>query len=271
VQSPPLGVWPEGVGVSSFWVRNDEGGIRELVGRLLELRPCLVVMEASGGYEGEVALGLKDAGLRVCVMNARKVRDFARASGVLAKTDRVDARVLAMYGWALRPEPRDLGDEETRRLRALVVRRRQVVEMLMGERNRLCRASYGVRGNIERVIGALEEALEEIEGEIRGLLEGTLRGGLAQHGWPCGENPETTRRAIFSEGRGLRARMVTPGANRDMARPPQARRRPVALGGRHAPGQAETSYPGVRSPPLPGGADPIWHGISRPDTLPSFP
>jgi len=167
-----VGVWPEGVGVSSFWVRNDEGGIRELVGRLLELRPCLVVMEASGGYEGEVALGLKDAGLRVCVMNARKVRDFARASGVLAKTDRVDARVLAMYGWALRPEPRDLGDEETRRLRALVVRRRQVVEMLMGERNRLCRASYGVRGNIERVIGALEEALEEIEGEIRGLLEG---------------------------------------------------------------------------------------------------
>ena len=89
-------------------VGNDEGGIATLVTRLLKARPALVVLEASGGYEGLVAAALAGKELPVAVVNPRQVRDFAKAIGILAKTDRIDARVLARFGEATKPEPRPL-------------------------------------------------------------------------------------------------------------------------------------------------------------------
>ena len=117
-------------------VSNDSVGIDELVRRLREPCPELVVLEASGGYEGGVAVALAAAGYAVAVVNPRQVRDFARAVGQLAKTDAIDARVLALFAERIRPDPRPLPDTVHQRLTALVARRRQLVDMLAAESNR---------------------------------------------------------------------------------------------------------------------------------------
>src|SRR5436190_15638981 len=116
---------------------NDEAGITALVTRLRPLGPALIVCEATGGFERAAIAALAAAGFPVVVANPRQVRDFARATGQLAKTDRLDARAIALFAAAVRPEPRPLPDEEAHTLRALVGRRRELVELRVAERNRL--------------------------------------------------------------------------------------------------------------------------------------
>jgi transposase len=118
-------------------VDHDARGIAELVGRLLKLGPELIVLEASGGLETGLVGELAAAQLPVAVVNPRQVRDFARANGQLAKTDALDARMLALFAERMRPALRALPDAQTRQLQALVTRRRELVEMLTAERNRL--------------------------------------------------------------------------------------------------------------------------------------
>ena len=121
-----------------FAVPNDEAGIEGLVGRLEGMRrPVLVVLEASGGFERPVAAALAAAGLPVAVVNPRQVRDFARATGRLAKTDALDAQVLARFAEAVRPEPKALPDEEAALFAAILARRGQIVGMLTAEKNLL--------------------------------------------------------------------------------------------------------------------------------------
>ncbi len=147
-------------------VDNDSQGIAELAGRLRELGPELVVLEASGGLETAAVGELAAAELAVAVVNPRQVRDFARASGRLAKTDALDARTLALFGERMRPPVRVLPDEQTRQLRALVSRRRELVEMLTAEQNRLASAPRELHGEIDSHIRWLEARLKEREREL---------------------------------------------------------------------------------------------------------
>lgn len=121
-------------------VANDERGIRALVERLKATPPELIVLEATGGYELLCTAGLAAAALPVVVVNPRQVRDFAKATGQLAKTDRIDADILALFAERVRPEVRVLPDVDARELDALLARRRQLLEMLQAERNRLGQA-----------------------------------------------------------------------------------------------------------------------------------
>ena len=118
-------------------VPNEEEAIDTLVSRLKELEPALVVLEATGGLELAVTAALAACELPVVVVNPRQMRDFARSAGQLAKTDRLDAQVLAHFGEALQPTPRPLPDAQTQALAALLTRRRQVVAMITAEKNRL--------------------------------------------------------------------------------------------------------------------------------------
>ena len=116
---------------------NDEEGLDELLGRLEDPHPLLVVLEASGGFERPVAAALAAAGIAVAVLNPRQTRDFARAIGKLAKTDALDARALARFAEAVRPTPRTLPDAEAREFRGILARRRQLIQMMTAEKNRL--------------------------------------------------------------------------------------------------------------------------------------
>ena len=124
-------------GEERWTVENDEQGIHTLVDRLKRETVVLVVLEATGGYELRAVSALANASLPVVVVNPRQVRDFARSTGQLAKTDRIDARMLALFGERVRPEVRVLADEDQQALDALLTRRRQLLEMLSAERNRL--------------------------------------------------------------------------------------------------------------------------------------
>ena len=121
----------------AFVVDYDDSGIDALVSRLLEERTVLVIVEATGGFERTVVGALAAEGLPVVVVNPRQVRDFARATGRLAKTDRIDASILARFAEAVRPAPKPLPDREIRALQAIVGRRRQLLGMLAAENNRL--------------------------------------------------------------------------------------------------------------------------------------
>ena len=145
---------------------NDETGIAGLVERLLALQPTTVILEATGGFELPLTGALLAACLPVVVVNPRQVRDFARATGQLAKTDAIDARVLARFGGAVRPELRPLPDEATQELAALVARRRQLVEMLTAEKNRLRLAARAVRRDIQQHIRWLERRLSDLDGDL---------------------------------------------------------------------------------------------------------
>jgi transposase len=116
---------------------NDDAGVGRLTDRIGKLSPAGVVLEATGGYEAAIVASLWAGGVPCCVVNPRHVRDFARATGTLAKTDRIDAGVLARFAQAVRPEPRPLPDAQAQELEALVTRRRQIVDMIGAERNRL--------------------------------------------------------------------------------------------------------------------------------------
>lgn len=154
-------------------VGRDAAGLDALVGRLRALAPALVVLEATGGYEVAVVGALAAAGLPVAVVNPRQVRDFARAVGRLAKTDRLDAAALALFAERVRPAPRPLLAAAEQELKALVARRRQVVEMLAAERARLAAAAPRVRPSIEAVVAVLRRQLEELDRDLRRLIEGS--------------------------------------------------------------------------------------------------
>lgn len=152
-------------------VSNDEAGIARLEVHLRELSPVLVVLEATGGLELPLVAALAATSLPVVVVNPRQVREFARATGKLAKTDRLDAQVLAHFGEAVRPTPRPLPDAQSQLLMALLARRRQIVGMLTAEKNRVLKASPRVRQDIQRHITWLERELSKQDKD----LEDTLR------------------------------------------------------------------------------------------------
>ena len=156
-----------------FATSRDGPGIAELVKRLGPVAPALVVLEATGGFEITVAAGIAAAGLPLAVVNPAQIRAFARATGRLAKTDRLDAAVIAHFAEAVRPEPRPLASEAAQELAELVARRRQLVEMIGMETNRRSSArNPRVRKGIARTLNALEAALaaidREIDDEVRG-------------------------------------------------------------------------------------------------------
>jgi transposase len=150
---------------------NSEAGIEALVDRLRELKPGLVVLEATGGYEMAAAVALVLAKFEVAVVNPRQVRNFAKAMGKLAKTDKIDAQVIALFGERIRPEARGVPESDVRELDALVTRRRQVQAMITAEKNRLQVAAVAVRPRIVEHLRWLAQELEAIEGEIGDLIE----------------------------------------------------------------------------------------------------
>ncbi len=135
-------------GGEPWTVTNDAAGIQELVSRVTALAPSLIVLEATGGYEMAVAAALASVGLPIIVVNPRHVRHFAKALGQLAKTDAIDARTLACFAERVRPGPRLLPSEAAQLLDALLTRRRQLIEMLTAETNRLEFARGPVRRDI---------------------------------------------------------------------------------------------------------------------------
>ncbi len=142
---------------------NDASGIDELGKKLKLVAADLVVMEATGGYETAVATALVSAGLRVAVVNPRQIRDFAKASGRLAKNDRIDAQVIGAFGQAIEPEIVRLPDEKARELEALLVRRRQLVVMRVQEVNRLGLTQGAMRKNIKAHIDWLEKQIDRLD------------------------------------------------------------------------------------------------------------
>lgn len=152
--------------------QNSEAGLKQLSQWLVAQAPELVVMEASGGYERLCAATLAQAGLPVVVVNARQVRAFAVATGVLAKTDAVDARVLAHFAAAVRPAVRALPDAQRQALDEIMGRRRQLVGMLVMEKNRLAQArNAGVRRDIKSLIAVLEKRIQGCDGELQRHIE----------------------------------------------------------------------------------------------------
>lgn len=149
---------------------NEEAGHAELCQLLMPLAPRLVLLEATGGYEQDLALALAAAGLRVSVVNPRQARDFARCTGKLAKTDRIDAFALRNFAAMLDAqghEPRALADEQQRELTALVVRRRQLVGMLVAERQRLSVAHPKAKPSILEIMDAIAAQLHDVDGELK--------------------------------------------------------------------------------------------------------
>lgn len=166
-----VGVWPER---TTFRVSNDSAGVEELLERLRLLSPVAVVLESSGGLESLPASELHAAGLLVAVVNPRQVREFARSLGTLGKTDRLDAVVLAQFAQSNHSNGRlvamRLRDEAEVELKALVVRRRQLIGMLVAETNRRQRAAKVVRKNIVQTIKGLKRGVAEVERELKELL-----------------------------------------------------------------------------------------------------
>lgn len=158
---------PEGI---AFAEANDETGIDRVLSLLQQVRPDLVVMEATGGYETACATAVSAAGFRLAVVNPRQVRDFAKASGQLAKTDGIDARVLAQFGLAIDPQVSALADEETRELQAMLARRSQLVAMRTQEKNRLAIAAALMRKPIKEHIAWLDKAIAGLDIDVTAKL-----------------------------------------------------------------------------------------------------
>jgi transposase len=158
-------------GADAWSVENTAAGVSALVPRLQALRPALVVLEATGGYERAAVASLAAVGLPVVVANPRQIRAFARAVGQLAKTDRLDAAMLARFGAQVRPAPRPLPDAQAQELDALLTRRRQLLDMLTAEKNRVAAAPPSVRQGITQHIRWLERQLADVDGELGALIE----------------------------------------------------------------------------------------------------
>ena len=156
----------------AFAVARDGESLNVLVARLRTLGSALIVIEATGGYEVMVAAAIAAAALPLAVVNPRQIRDFARATGRLAKTDALDAEIIARFAEQVRPEPRAVADEQARALGELVARRRQIIEMMVAERNRRrMLTSRRLLKGVDRHLAMLEKELsaleQDIDGEIR--------------------------------------------------------------------------------------------------------
>jgi transposase len=155
-----------------FVSKNDSKGISKLIARLQKDRPTVIVMEASGGYEVDVASELGSAGLPVVIVNPRQVRDFARGIGKLAKTDKIDAYVLARFAKTTKPVVKPLPTEKEKELKEFVARRRQLIELRASEKNRSHRArSQRVRDSIAKIIKALDQEIKEIDDDTQNLIK----------------------------------------------------------------------------------------------------
>lgn len=154
-------------------VGNDEKGIDSLVKELRVLAPSLIVLEATGGLETLLTVSLGSAGLPVAVINPRHARDFAKATGKLAKTDVIDARILALFGQRVRPEPRPIKDQDLRELTDILTRRRQLVDIHAAEKNRLHSTSKTVRKDIQEHLQWLEKRIKDSDATLRKLIENT--------------------------------------------------------------------------------------------------
>jgi len=161
----------------TYQFTNDHEGIMQAVRHIASLQPDGIILEATGNLEMPLAAELQAKCLPVVIINPRQVRDFARATGVLAKTDAIDARILALFGLRVKPEIRPLPDKQARELTSLLTRRRQLVEMLISERNRISRADEGIRPNIKDHIKWLEAALSGVNTD----LERRIRSSPAWH------------------------------------------------------------------------------------------
>jgi transposase len=162
-----VGILPEG---KVFKVENRQEGWEQLAERLQALNPSLVVMEATGGYQGPVSAVLALAGLPVVVVNPRQVRDFAKATGTLAKTDKIDALIIAAFGQAVRPPVRPLKSEQEQDLADLLARRRQLIQMRTAEKNRLSSAPKRIRKQIMEHIEWLESQLKYVDKDVQGMI-----------------------------------------------------------------------------------------------------
>jgi transposase len=158
----------------SFAAARDGKGLADLVERLRPLDPCLVVLEATGGFEQTVAAALVAAGMPLSVVNPRQIRDFARATGQLAKTDALDAKAIALFAEKVRPEPRPVPDAQARALGELIARRRQLIEMITAERNRRAQLSSRrlVKG-IDQLLALMQKQLSELDREVGDSIRGT--------------------------------------------------------------------------------------------------
>lgn len=163
-----VAIWGE----KRMWdVANNKRGIANLVKQLYEMKPKLIVVEATGGYEETLVLALFEAGLPVALVSPQRVRQYARAKGLLAKTDQIDAQTLAEYGKTIQPRLFVGKSEACRRLSALVGRRRQLNDMLQAEKNRLRTREVSLQRSLERVIHCLKVELEAIDQEIEQFLQ----------------------------------------------------------------------------------------------------
>lgn len=163
-----IAVRPHGEG---WRIAYTDGEVAVLVRHLQALTPELVVVEATGGLEAPLVAAVATAGLAVAVVNPRQVRDFGKAVGQLAKTDALDAALLAHFGEAVRPQPRPLPDEQAQALTDLLARRRQVVGMVTAEQQRLARAGTAVRRHIQRHIAWLEQELGALDAQLQQAIQ----------------------------------------------------------------------------------------------------
>jgi transposase len=155
-----------------FQQSNDEAGISATVNHLRTVGPTLVVLEATGGLEAPLAVALAAAKIPVVVANPRQVRDFARGLGILAKTDAIDAKVLATFAEKAELQVRELPDEDARKFEAILVRRRQLVEMRVAEQNRLAAATAPkVRKSLQAHIRYLDQRVEEMDAELERAVQ----------------------------------------------------------------------------------------------------
>ena len=152
-------------------VSNTKDGIAQLVKQMMDLQPELIVVEATGGYQRAVVDALFHAGLSVAVVNPARVRQFARACGLLAKTDKLDAQVLAEFGQRVQPRRYEGKSEAEKQLSALLVRRKQLEEMLKAEKNRLRTIFPSLKSSVEQVIACLQEQKKGLEEQIQQFLQ----------------------------------------------------------------------------------------------------
>ena len=171
VSKQRLDVATRGSEARGWSVNYDEQGVEALVQEFTRLKPTLIVLEGTGGIEARILAALATAGLPVVRINPRQVRDFARATGELAKTDEIDARILAFFAERIRPEVRPIPDQELRDLDALMARRRQLLEIRVGERNRLHQAATVVRESIQEHIAWLDARIGQTDEELRERVE----------------------------------------------------------------------------------------------------
>jgi len=154
-------------------IPHTEEGIAALVAQLRIRRPACVVLEATGGLQVPLASALAVGGIPVAVVNPRQVRDFAKATGQLAKTDAIDAQVLARFADAVRPTPRPLPDEATQQLGALLTRRRQLIEMLVAEQQRMQRAPHPIQRQIQAHLTWLKQQLAGLDEDLTHRIQAT--------------------------------------------------------------------------------------------------